>query len=437
MRLCVIGTGYVGLVAGACFAEMGNYVICVDVIEEKIEKLKRGIVPIYEPELDSLVERNLKEGRLEFTTDLKYGVQRSKVVFIAVGTPERKDGSADLSQVFDVAEKIGRYMNGYKIVVTKSTVPVGTGERIKEIISKHTKHRFDVASNPEFMKEGAAVLDFMKPDRVVLGTESEKAAQVLKDLYAPFVRTEKPIYTMDIRSAELTKYAANAFLAAKVSYMNELANLCEKLGADIMAVRRGMCSDSRIGFQFSFPGVGFGGSCFPKDTKALVNTAKQAGADVPIVRAAIRINERQRTVLADKVIEHYGGRLSDKVLAVWGLSFKPHTDDMREAPAIYIINKLLKYKPTIKAYDPVAMENARRIFKKRIQLCENGYEAANGADALLVVTEWPEFRRPDFDKLKRIMRTKVIFDGRNIYTPKLATELGFTYYGIGRRPDAE
>jgi len=437
MKLCVVGTGYVGLVAGACFAEMGNYVVCVDVVEEKIKKLQQGIVPIYEPELDDLVVRNLKEGRLKFTTDLERGVKRSKVIFIAVGTPEKKDGSADLSQVFDVAKKIGRYMNGYKIVVTKSTVPVGTGDRIKDVISKHAKHKFDVASNPEFMKEGAAVLDFMKPDRVVLGTDSDKVEQVLRELYAPFVRTEKPIYAMDIRSAELTKYAANAFLATKVSYMNELANLCEKLGADIMAVRRGMCSDSRIGFQFSFPGVGFGGSCFPKDTKALVTTAKLAGADTPIVRATIRINEMQRRVLANKVVEHYKGRLADKVIAVWGLSFKPQTDDMREGPAIYIINKLLRYKPTIRAYDPVAVESAKSVFGRKVIFCESGYEAAEGADALLVVTEWPEFRRPDFERLKKAMRKRVIFDGRNIYAPRLMADLGFTYYGIGRRADAE
>lgn len=437
MKLCVIGTGYVGLVAGVCFAEMGNYVIGVDVDEKKIEKLKNGVVTIYEPELDSLLTRNLKENRLEFTTDLKYAVENSEIIFIAVGTPQRKDGSADLSQVFDVAEKIGRYANGYKIVVNKSTVPVGTCEQIKGIIAKHTKHNFDVASNPEFMKEGAAVADFMKPDRVVIGTESEKAERVLKELYAPFVRTEKPIYLMDIRSAELTKHAANAFLSTKVSFMNELATLCERVGADVMAVRRGMCSDSRIGFQFSFPGVGYGGSCFPKDTKALVSAAKKKGVDMPIVRATVKVNERQRKSLAEKVIAHYKGKLSDKLITIWGLSFKPQTDDMREAPSIYIIKELLKHKPTIKAFDPVAMENAKSIFGKKIVFCENAYEAVEGSDALLVVTEWPEFRRPDFNQLKKLMRNPVIFDGRNIYTPKLMKELGFVYYGIGRRLDAE
>lgn len=437
MKLCVVGTGYVGLVAGVCFAEMGNYVIGVDVDAQKIEKLKKGVVTIYEPELDVLLARNLKENRLEFTTDLKYAVENSDIIFIAVGTPQKRDGSADLSQVFDVAEKIGKYLNGYKIVVNKSTVPVGTCEKIKKIIAKHTKHEFDVASNPEFMKEGAAVMDFMKPDRVVIGTESERVAQILKELYAPFVRTEKPIYLMDIRSAELTKHAANAFLSTKVSFMNELATLCEKVGADIMAVRRGMCSDSRIGFQFSFPGVGYGGSCFPKDTKALVSAAKKKGVDMPIVRATIKVNERQRKSLAKKVIAHYKGKLSDKLIAVWGLSFKPQTDDMREAPSIYIIKELLKYKPKIKAFDPVAMENAKRVFGDKIIFCKNAYEAVKGADALLVITEWPEFRRPDFDLLKKLMRNPVIFDGRNIYTPKLMVELGFVYYGIGRRLDAE
>jgi len=437
MKLSVIGTGYVGLVTGTCFAEMGNYVIGVDVDEQKIEKLKKGVVPIYEPELAEFLERNLKENRLEFTTNLKHAVKSSDVIFIAVGTPERRDGSADLSQVFDVAKKIGQYMNGYKIIVTKSTVPVGTGEKIKKIITKQTKHKFDIASNPEFMKEGAAVADFMKPDRVVIGAEGERVAQVLKELYSPFIRTEKPIYVMDIRSAELTKHAANAFLAAKVSFMNELSNLCEKVGADVMAVRRGVCSDSRIGFQFSFPGVGYGGSCFPKDTKALVSAASLAGADMPIVKATIKVNERQRKSLAEKVIAHYQGKLSDKIVAIWGLSFKPQTDDLREAPSIYIVNKLLKYKPTIKAFDPVAIKNAKATFGKKIMLCENAYDAANGADALLVVTEWPEFRRPDFARLKKIMRHAVIFDGRNIYTPKLMAELGFTYYGIGRRLDSE
>jgi len=432
MHICVIGTGYVGLVAGTCFAETGNDVICVDVDENKIKMLQKGEIPIFEPELKELVQRNMEEKRLEFTTDLDKGVKKSKIIFVAVGTPEDEDGSADLSYVLSVAKDIGKMMNGYKIIVDKSTVPVGTAAKVRGIVAKQTKHKFDVVSNPEFMKEGAAVNDFMKPDRVVIGTDSEKAGEIMRELYSPFVRTEKPIFVMDIESAELTKYAANALLATKISFMNEIANLCDRVGADVHAVRKGIGSDSRIGFPFLFPGVGYGGSCFPKDIKALIRTADESGYDFRILKSVDRVNIRQRVMLVDKILEHYKGNVKGRIFSVWGLAFKPQTDDMREAPAIFIIKKLLSKGARIHAYDPAANRNAENIFGQRIKIFENNYDALHDSEGLIVATEWHEFRRPNYEKMIKLMSRPVVFDGRNIYTPSVMKELGFVYYSIGR-----
>ena len=434
MNLGMIGTGYVGLVAGTCFAEMGNRVVCCDVDESKIARLNRGEVPIYEPGLESLISRNAAEGRILFTTDLARAVRESQVVFIAVGTPPGEDGSADLRYVTEVARSIGRLANGPKIVVTKSTVPVGTGAEIARILAEETDCACPVVSNPEFLKEGAAIDDFMKPDRVVLGSDDPEALRVLKELYAPFVRTGKPILTMDIRSAEMTKYAANAMLAARITLMNEIANLCELVEADVDKVRQGLGSDSRIGPSFLFPGLGFGGSCFPKDVRALQRLAVQKGYEPRLLSAVQEVNEIQKSRLAQKVRSHFGERLDSLCFAVWGLAFKPQTDDMREAPSLVVIRELLDSGARVIAFDPEAAEGARRYFGDAIEYALGPYEALEGADALLVVTEWHEFRYPDFARIRELLRRPVVFDGRNIFPPEKMAELGFTYFSIGRPP---
>lgn len=422
MKICVIGTGYVGLVTGTCFAEMGNDVICVDNDLRKLENLYKGIIPIYEPGLEDLIKNNTKEGRLKFSADIYNAVKESLICFIAVGTPELEDGSADLSNVFNVAENIGKSMNDYKIIVNKSTVPVGTAEKIKEIIKNNTEQDFDIVSNPEFLKQGAAVEDFLRPDRVVLGTDSKNAEKIMLDLYTPFVRNQHPIITMDIKSAEMVKYASNCFLATKISFANEIANLCESIGADMNNVRRGMCSDSRIGTQFLYPGLGFGGSCFPKDLKALMKTAKENNTGFSIINAAYDVNLQQRENFIKKVTNHFGTNLNGIKLAIWGLSFKPKTNDMREAPSITIINKLLELGATIIAYDPKATDNAKEIWNDKISYAENSYEALKDADALLLITEWNEFRNPDFIKIKKLLKTPIIFDGRNQYNKEILSK---------------
>ncbi len=432
MKLSVIGTGYVGLVVGTCFAEGGNDVICVDVDERKIAMLKRGESPIYEPGLTEYLKKNIAEKRLTFSTDLTHAVQESDVIFLALPTPQSEDGSADLQHVLDVAGKIGRTMNGYKVIVNKSTVPVGTGDRVREIVAGLTKHEFDVVSNPEFLKEGAAVNDFMKPDRIVIGTRSARARAIMEDLYAPFVRTGNPLIIMDERSSELTKYAANSFLATKVSFMNEIANLCERVGADIDMVRKGMGSDPRIGSQFLFAGIGYGGSCFPKDVAALLNTARTNGYPLRILDAVENVNKNQKTVIVEKLKKHMKGDVKGKVITLWGLSFKPNTDDTREAPALTIIESLKKEGAVIHAHDPEAMEEMKRRVGDAVKYFDNNYDALKGADALIIVTEWNEFRRPDFDRMRTLMRSPVILDGRNIYDPGRIREKGFVYYGIGR-----
>jgi len=444
MKISVIGTGYVGLVTGTCLAESGNQVICMDIDERKIELLNDGRVPIYEPGLEELIKRNTAHTRLTFTTDMASAVRNADIIFIAVGTPPGEDGSADLKYVLDAAREIGKFMNGYKVVVNKSTVPVGTGDKVRAAIASRTKHKFDVVSNPEFLKEGAAIEDFMKPDRVVIGAESPKAIQLMNELYAPFVRTGKPILMMDIRSAEMTKYASNAMLATKISFINEMANICGILGADIDSVRKGMGYDKRIGFEFLFPGVGYGGSCFPKDVKALVQTAEEHRIAATVLKAVEAVNEEQKKMIFRKIVEHFrvtAGRkrppgkkpLAGRTIAVWGLSFKPRTDDMREAPSVVIIDNLLRAGAEVRAHDPVAMNEAYKIFKDRIFLAGDSYEALRGADALAVVTEWNEFRTPDFARMKKLMKTPVIFDGRNVYSQDEVRKLGFTYYGMGRR----
>ena len=442
MKICVIGTGYVGLVAGTCFAESGNRVVCVDIDEAKIEGLKNGIIPIYEPGLKEMVLRNAEEGRLTFTTDLPSAVKTSLISFIAVGTPPGEDGSADLKYVLEVARTIGRHMEGFKIIVDKSTVPVGTADLVREAVKEELAIRgedieFDVVSNPEFLKEGAAIDDFMKPDRVVIGADNVRTAEIMKELYSPFMRRSNRMIIMDVKSAEMTKYAANAMLATRISFMNQIANLCERMGADVASVREGIGSDSRIGYDFLFPGVGYGGSCFPKDVKALMKTAAANDYDFVILKAVEEANERQKQVLADKVLAHFGGMTSDqpltgKTFAVWGLSFKPRTDDMREAPAIVIINRLLELGATVRAHDPEAMKEAKKIFGDRIGYGTHRHEVINGADALIIITEWSEYRNPDFDLLQEKLAAPVIFDGRNLFEPKRMTHLGFTYYSIGR-----
>jgi len=432
MNIAVIGTGYVGLVAGSCFAEGGNDVICVDNNADKVENLKQGVIPIYEPGLPELVERNTREERLSFTTDLADAVRKSLVIFLAVGTPTTPSGAADLSAVFAVAAAIGQAMDRYKVIVTKSTVPVGTANKIREIIRKNTKQPFDVVSNPEFLKQGAAVEDFMKPDRVIVGADDPRPAEILRELYSPFVRTGNPVMIVDIQTAEIVKYAANAFLAARISFMNEIANLCETVGADVDMVRKGLASDSRIGPAFLFPGVGYGGSCFPKDTRALIETGKENNYDMKILQAVHEVNVGQPGRFVAKVVDHFKD-LKGKRFAVWGLAFKPRTNDMRDAPAIPIIEALLQKGATVAAYDPEAMDEAKRIFGTKIQLCPNNYGCLEGADALLVVTEWQAFRNPNFERMKSVMTQPVIFDGRNIYDSENLRELGFTYYGVGKR----
>lgn len=435
MDVAVIGSGYVGLVAGACFAETGNDVICVDVNEQKIEMLNKGEVPIYEPGLSDLIVRNTKKGRLQFTTDIKKAVETAKVIFIAVGTPQDEDGSADLTHVLSVAKSIGTYMNGPKVVVDKSTVPVGTGKKVKDAITALTKHEVHVVSNPEFLKEGAAIDDFMKPDRVVIGASSEYAANVMKELYAPFVRTNNPIIIMDVVSAELTKYAANTMLATRVSFMNEISNLCEIVGADINQVRIGMGMDSRIGMSFLFPGIGYGGSCFPKDVQALIKTAKDFGMKLRIPISTEEVNADQKGVITQKIIKHFGkDKIAGKVFGIWGLAFKPKTDDVREAPALRVCRELINLGAKLQAYDPEAMNTFKEKFgdDPAIMYTQSNYDALTQADALLVCTEWSEFRNPNFEKIQQRLRTKLIFDGRNIFDPKEMRELGFTYYSIGR-----
>jgi UDPglucose 6-dehydrogenase len=432
MNVCVVGTGYVGLVAGTCFAECGNEVIGVDVDERKLAVLREGKSPIYEPGLEELLRRNQGEGRLAFTNDLAAAVRKSLFCFIAVGTPERTDGSADLSSVLGVATEIGRAMDGYRVIVNKSTVPVGTADRVRQATAAVTSHRFDVVSNPEFLKEGAAIEDFMKPDRVVIGSDSPKAIDLMQELYAPFVRTENPIFVMDNRSAEMTKYAANALLATRISFMNEVANLCERVGADVNLVRRGVGSDRRIGQHFLFPGIGYGGSCFPKDVQAMIHTAEEYGLDSAMLRAVDAVNDRQKHVLVHKVKARFGDNLRDRRFAIWGLSFKPRTDDMREAPSLTVVEGLLKAGAQVRVHDPEALAEARRYFGDRVSYHRINYEALDGADALLILTEWNEFRRPDFARMKKLLKEPIVFDGRNLYDPADMRELGFVYHSIGR-----
>lgn len=433
MKISVIGTGYVGLTVGTCLAESGNEVLCVDKDKKKIQELKKAEIPIYEPGLEELVGKNLEEGRLKFTTKLDRVVDESLISYITVGTPPQKDGSVDLSAVWEVAKEIGRSMNNYTIVVDKSTVPVGTTERVKQIISQETNSDFDLVSNPEFLKEGNAVEDFMKPDRIVIGTDNPRVGELLKDLYSPYVRTENPIIIMDIKSAEMTKYAANAMLATKISFMNEMANLCDKLGADIENVRKGIGADSRIGYNFIFPGVGYGGSCFPKDVKALIRTGRKNGQEMRIVKAVDQVNKDQKNLLFEKILDHFQGDLNEKKIAIWGLSFKPGTDDMRGAPSRTIINNLIEKGANVEAHDPKANETARRIFGENIEYHETPYSPLENADALALVTEWQHFRNPDFKMINDYMNSNpAIFDGRNIYNPEKLREIGFDYYGIGR-----
>ena len=433
MKVCVIGTGYVGLVVGTCLSEMGNDVVCVDNNTEKLEQLKNGIIPIYEPGLEELIKENVAEKRLQFTDNIKEAIEKSLICYIAVGTPQQDDGSAEMKYVYQVAEDIGKYINSYKIIIDKSTVPVGTAEKITEIIKSKTNCEFDVISNPEFLKQGSAVEDFLKPDRIIIGSDSEKATSIMKELYAPFLRTGNPIILMDVKSAEMTKYASNSFLAMKVSFANEIANICEKVGADADMVRKGMCADKRIGSQFLFAGLGYGGSCFPKDIKALIKTAKDNNCNYDILNATEKVNNTQRLLFIDKIINKYGEDLKGKTFAVWGLSFKPKTNDMREAPSITIINELLKRKASIRGYDPKAIETAKGIFNDKIFYAKNSYEALENADALLLLTEWNEFRRPDFEKIKNLLKEPVIFDGRNQYNTENLLEQGFEYYSIGKK----
>ena len=431
MNITVIGTGYVGLVAGACLADMGNQVICVDNNLDKLNKLKKGIIPIYEPGLEELVKSNVLEGRLEFSADIESAVKVSEVCFIAVGTPLGEDGSADLQYVFGVAESIAKAMNGYKVIVDKSTVPVGTAEKVTELIKANTNFPFDVVSNPEFLKQGNAVDDFLSPDRVIIGSNSDKATQIMQEIYAPFFRTGNRVIVMDVKSAEMTKYAANSFLATKISFMNEIANLCEKIGANVEMVRVGISTDNRIGNKFLFPGLGYGGSCFPKDVKALIKTGIEFGCDMSIIKSVDDTNKKQRKLFVDKIINKFGEDLTGKTFAVWGLAFKPKTNDMREAPAITIINDLLKRGAKILAYDPKAIEEAKFYFQDRITYAKNSYDALTNCDCMLLLTEWNEFRRPDFDKIKTLLKNPVIFDGRNQYNAERLKEKGFEYYQVG------
>lgn len=433
MKIAVVGTGYVGLVTGTCLAETGNTVTCVDIDQEKVKTLQGGKVTIYEPGLTPLFERNIKQSRLFFTTNLKEGIKDAKIIFLALPTPPGEDGSADLKYILKVADDLGSILDNYAVVVDKSTVPVGTAEKVRSAIAANAKVEFDVVSNPEFLREGVAVDDFMKPERVVVGTNSPKAQKLMEELYAPFVRQGNPVIFMDERSAELTKYAANSFLATKISFMNEIANLCELLGADVDAVRKGIGSDSRIGKRFLFPGIGYGGSCFPKDVQALAKSSSDANYDFKILNSVMDVNVTQRIKLMDRVKNHFNGDLKGKKIAVWGLAFKPHTDDIREAPALYNIEYLLEAGATVTTHDPEAMDNVKKLLGEKITYFSNPYDAAEGADAILIATEWPEFRAPDFEKLSTLLKNKVIFDGRNLYDVNTMKELGFTYTSIGRK----
>lgn len=432
MKVCVIGTGYVGLVTGTCLAETGNQVTCVDIDAEKVARMKRGEIPIYEPGLDVLFERNIRQGRLTFTTTLSDGIKDAEVLFLALPTPPGEDGSADLSYVLAVAEDLGPLLQNYTVVIDKSTVPVGTADLVRKTIGQSAKVPFDVVSNPEFLREGFAVEDFMKPDRIVIGTSSERAKQLLSELYAPYVRQGNPIFFMDERSAEMTKYAANAFLATKISFMNEVAQLCERVGANVDQVRLGIGADDRIGKRFLFPGLGFGGSCFPKDVLALVHTAAQTDYSFEILKAVLKVNQGQRQFFADKVLAHFNGNLQGKTIGLWGLSFKPDTDDIREAPALYLLDRFLQAGATLKVYDPEAMEHVKALYCERLYFANDSYDAAEGVDALVVATEWSVFRSPDFSRLKSLMRQPLIFDGRNIYDHRKMEALGFSYKSIGR-----
>ena len=432
MKIVVVGTGYVGLVTGTCFAETGNDVTCVDIDASKVEKLQQGVITIYEPGLEKIFARNLKEGRLQFTTKLSEVVDAAEIIFLALPTPPGADGSADLQYVLQVAEELGKLLKSYKVIVTKSTVPVGTADKVQNAIAKNYKGEFDVVSNPEFLREGVAVDDFMRPNRVVVGTESERARKVMSELYAPFVRQGNPIIFMDVRSSELTKYAANSFLAMKISFMNEIAQLCERMGADVDMVRRGIGSDDRIGKRFLFPGVGYGGSCFPKDVKALINSAKETGYDFKILNAVEQVNAKQKIHLLDKIKKYFNGNISGKHFAFWGLAFKPNTDDVREAPALALIEALLAEGATVSAYDPEAMNNTKALLGSKIEFAESQYQTLTNANALVISTEWNEFRTPDFNKMGTALKEKVIFDGRNLYDVESIKKLGFHYESIGR-----
>ncbi len=432
MRITVVGTGYVGLVTGTCFAETGNNVTCVDIDENKVKKLSSGQITIYEPGLEKLFERNLKEERLHFTTSLADGIKDAQVIFLALPTPPGADGAADLSFVLKVAEQLGKMLTDYKVIVDKSTVPVGTAEKVHAAIAKNCKVEFDVVSNPEFLREGVAVEDFMKPDRVVIGTRSDRARKVMGDLYGPFVRQGNPILYMDERSAELTKYAANSFLATKISFMNEVAILCEKLGADVDMVRRGIGSDDRIGKRFLFPGIGYGGSCFPKDVQALVRSSQEVAYDFRILNAVMDVNEKQKIFLLPKIKAYYNGDLKGKRFALWGLAFKPNTDDIREAPALYIIDALLAEGAEVCVFDPEAMANVKQVVGNKVQYAEHQYDCLENADALIIATEWSVFRTPDFDKMNEVLKHKVVFDGRNLFDVQRMQELGFYYESVGR-----
>lgn len=439
MNLAVIGSGYVGLVTGTCFAEMGNKVICVDNSEEKLNKLQRGILPIYEPGLEILFNRNIDKKRLLFTNDLQNAVVSSEIIFLCLPTPQGENGSADLHHVFDVAKEIGKILSAssyddLKIIVNKSTVPVGTSRKVEKILSEFGIKNYEVVSNPEFLREGFAVEDFMKPDRIVIGAKSQKVFEKMRDLYEPFVRQGNPIYEMDPESSEVTKYAANSYLAMRITFMNELANFCEAVGANVDNIRKAMGSDTRIGKRFLFPGIGYGGSCFPKDVKALINTAEEYNSSMKILKVVDEINTAQKLVIVKKVLNHFNNKLTNKKLAVWGLAFKPNTDDMREAPSIVIIKELVKHGANISAYDPAAMENAKFYLNDILDYAKDQYDALKDADAMLILTEWNEFRNPDFDLIEKLLKSKIIFDGRNVFEPEKMKELGYTYFSIGRNP---
>jgi UDPglucose 6-dehydrogenase len=432
MKIAVVGTGYVGLVTGTCFAETGNYVTCIDIDTKKVESLKKGKITIYEPGLEVLFERNRKEGRLTFTTELAEGIKDAEVIFLALPTPPGEDGSADLKYIIGVSEHLGKVLDHYAVIVDKSTVPVGTAEKVSAKIAENAKVEYDVVSNPEFLREGVAVDDFMKPDRVVIGTKSDRAKAIMERLYAPLVRQGNPVIFMDERSAEMTKYAANSFLAMKITFMNEIANLCELAGADVDNVRKGIGTDSRIGKRFLFPGIGYGGSCFPKDVQALGKTAKEYGYDFKILKSVMFVNDRQKTKLIPQLKAYFGGDIKGKTIALWGLAFKPHTDDIREAPALYNIKALKRAGAKVVVFDPEAIPNVRKEIGKKVKYASSQYEAVQGADALMIMTEWPEFRTPDFDKLGEALNNRVIFDGRNLYELKDMDKLSFDYYSIGR-----